>query len=72
MIEPPRRHVFEFLLLAVLGMVLVVSNSRITVIDDEANIINDAAAPLHQTLHFFWIGEGLHEHPPLYDALLHL
>jgi Dolichyl-phosphate-mannose-protein mannosyltransferase len=61
----------EIALLGALGVMLVATNRWITFIDDETSIITTAAQPLRATLHAFWIGEGLHEHPPLYDVLLH-
>ena len=50
---------------------LVATNRWVTFIDDETQIITTAALPLHTTLNAYWAGEGLHEHPPLYDVLLH-
>jgi hypothetical protein len=69
-----RSHWVKFLplvLLVAVGVMLVATNRWITFIDDETSIITTAAQPLRATLHAFWIGEGLHEHPPLYDVLLH-
>lgn len=71
MLPSSRRRIFELLLLSGLGALLFASNPYVTFIDDEAAIVTAAAAPLRQTLHAFWIGEGVHEHPPLYDILLH-
>jgi hypothetical protein len=57
--------------LLILGMVLVVSDRYVTYIDDETTIIGAAIQPVRATLALFWSGEGQHEHPPLYDILLH-
>lgn len=65
------RRTLDVFLLGALGVALFASNSRFTFIDDEVSIISAAAAPLRDTLHAFWTGEGLHEHPPLYDIFLH-
>ena len=40
-------------------------------IDDEAFIIDRAAKPARQTIDLFLSGVGEHQHPPLYDLLLH-
>ncbi len=61
----------EILLLAALGLMLVATNRWITFIDDETTIITTATQPLRTTLQAYWAGNGLHEHPPLYDVLLH-
>jgi len=71
MSPPSTRRSFEFFLLAALGAALYLSNSYFTFIDDEVLIISAAAAPVRETLHAFWIGAGQHQHPPLYDLLLH-
>jgi hypothetical protein len=61
-----------FILLIAIGVMLVATNRWITFIDDETTIITTATQPLHVTLGAFRSGEGLHEHPPLYDVLLHV
>jgi hypothetical protein len=61
----------QVLLLAALGTMLVATNRRVTIIDDEAQIITAASQPLQATLHAYSIGQNPHEHPPLYDVLLH-
>jgi hypothetical protein len=71
MSESSRSHAFDVFLLTALALVLFVTNSRITFIDDEVSIISAAATPLRQTLDAFRNGSGVHEHPPLYDILLH-
>src|ERR1700730_19332648 len=65
------RLAFEPVLLLAVGAIFIISNPSVSFIDDEVNIVGAAAAPLHQTLYAFQIGQGLHEHPPLYDGLLH-
>jgi Dolichyl-phosphate-mannose-protein mannosyltransferase len=65
------RRAFETVLLLAVGAIFIISNPSVSFIDDEVNIVSAAAAPLHQTLYAFQIGQGLHEHPPLYDVLLH-
>jgi hypothetical protein len=60
-----------FAALAGLGATILVSNRWFAAVDDEVSIIDRAAAPLSQTAHLFLEGIGQHEHPPLYDILLH-
>ncbi len=57
--------------LLLLGIGLVVTNTSVTFIDDESKILGAAANPLRTTLALFLSGAGQHEHPPLYDILLH-
>jgi hypothetical protein len=59
------------LLLATLGAAMLASNPWFTLIDDEWNIVDQAAQPVRETVRLFRSGEGQHEHPPLYDLLLH-
>jgi hypothetical protein len=72
--RPPRKpsevaqQVVPLLLLAV-G--LITTNNAATIIDDEATILGVAASPLRATLAAFFSGTGKHEHPPLFDILLH-
>lgn len=54
-----------------LGVALVLTNSHFTFIDDETTIIYGAAQPAARILGDFLRGTGMHEHPPLYDLLLH-
>jgi len=54
-----------------LGAAMVASNRWFTVIDDECAIIDRAAQPIFGTLRLFLRGKGQHEHPPLYDIILH-
>src|SRR5271169_161891 len=58
-------------LLPALAIAMVLSNPWFTVIDDEAFIIDRAAKPIYQTIQLFLSGVGEHQHPPLYDLLLH-
>jgi len=57
--------------LLLLGIGLVTTNNSATFIDDEATILGVAANPLRTTLSQFFSGAGKHEHPPLFDILLH-
>jgi len=57
--------------LLLLGIGLVTTNNSATVIADEATILGVAARPLRSTLAAFFSGAARHEHPPLYDVLLH-
>jgi hypothetical protein len=54
-----------------LGATLVVTNRWFPFIDDECAIIDRAAQPVSSTLQLFLRGIGQHEHPPLYDLILH-
>jgi hypothetical protein len=71
----PQRAPNEFALqvvpLLLLGIGLVTTNNSITIIDDESKILGAAANPLRTTMGLFLSGAGQHEHPPLYDILLH-
>ncbi len=57
--------------LLLLGIGLIVTNNSVTFIDDESTIIGVAANPLRTTLGLLFAGAGRHEHPPLYDVILH-
>src|ERR1700688_1204156 len=57
--------------LLLLGVGLVASNNYFTVIDDETWILDAATHPVRTTLALFLSGAGQHEHPPLYDLVLH-
>ena len=57
--------------LLLLGIGLVTTNNSVTFIDDESIILGVAANPLRTTLALFFSGAGKHEHPPLFDILLH-
>jgi hypothetical protein len=54
-----------------LGVALVASNRWFTFVDDECAIIDRAAQPVSETVQLFLHGVGQHEHPPLYDLILH-
>ncbi len=66
-----RAAVAEWFLLAMLAAALLYTNASFTFIDDEVNILSPAAQPASA---FFKslpdIVRG-HEHPPLYDVLIH-
>jgi len=57
--------------LLLLGIGLVTTNNSMTFLDDEATILGAAANPLRTTFALFFSGAGQHEHPPLYDLILH-
>ncbi len=61
----------QILPLLLLGVGLVASNNYFTFIDDETWILDAATQPVRTTLRLFLSGEGQHEHPPLYDIVLH-
>jgi hypothetical protein len=70
----PRRsgYTLEVFVLMALGAMLVMSNARVTFIDDEVNVMNGAITPIRQVLKAFWSGPAPFDHPPLYDFSLHL
>jgi hypothetical protein len=51
---------------------LAFTNRWFTEVDDECRIVDLAARPLLNTIRLFLYGAGEHEHPPLYDLILHL
>lgn len=57
--------------LLLLGIGLVTTNNSVTFIDDESKILDAASQSIRTTLALFFSGAGQHEHPPLYDILLH-
>jgi len=67
----PSELVQQAVPLLLLGIGLVTTNNSVTFIDDESTILGVAANPLRTTLALFFSGAGKHEHPPLYDLLLH-
>lgn len=70
--KPSRnRNIIELFILAALCWLLIASNRWLSVIDDEATIINDSAAPAGKILGAFLHGPGLHEHPPLFELIYH-
>jgi hypothetical protein len=54
-----------------LAAALVASNRWFLVVDDECAIIDRATLPAAETLRLYTHGIGEHEHPPLYDLILH-
>jgi hypothetical protein len=56
---------------AVLVLFLSVTDSQLSLLEDETTIVVAANAPVAQTLELFATGQGQHEHPPLSDLLLH-
>src|SRR5579862_5917545 len=61
----------HLLLLFLLGASLLLSNRWFTEVDDECAIIDGAARPILQSIRLYLSGAGEHEHPPLYDLILH-
>jgi hypothetical protein len=59
------------LILLVYGVLLSLGSRTLTVFEDEASVISMASADAGHTIGLFWSGEGQHEHPPLYDLVLH-
>jgi len=54
-----------------LGALLASTNRWYSEVDDEFLIIDSAAKSLSQTVGLYLHGIGEHEHPPLYDIILH-
>ena len=67
----PSERMQQVVPLLLLGVGLVITNNSVTFIDDESTIVGAAAGPLRTTLALFFSGAGKHEHPPLYDMILH-
>src|SRR5665213_2171755 len=65
------RHLVKICIL-VLSISLMATNRFFTAVDDECTIIDRAAKPVSQTIQLFLRGIGEHEHPPLYDLILHV
>ena len=59
------------LLLALYATLMVATNHRLTILDDEGTIITVANTSIVKTLQTFLHGTGQHEHPPLSDLILH-
>src|SRR4051812_27559473 len=61
----------EFFLLVMLAVSLLYTNRMFTFIDDEVNIVAPAAQP--NSMFFRSLSEIVrnHEHPPLYDLIIH-
>lgn len=64
-------HRLHVLILFLLGASLFLTNLWFTEVDDECAIIDAAARPISQTVRVYVFGAGEHEHPPLYDLILH-
>jgi len=62
---------FNFAVPFLLAAAMAASERWFTILDDECAIIDRAAQPLSQTAGLFLRGIGQHEHPPLYDFILH-
>jgi hypothetical protein len=58
-------------LLFLLGASLLLTNRWFPAVDDECAIIDRAAQPILQTIRLYLHGGGEHEHPPLYDLIVH-
>jgi hypothetical protein len=61
----------HFVILPLLGAALLLTNRWFTEVDDECAIIDRAARPIVHTISLYLTGAGEHEHPPLYDLILH-
>ena len=61
----------QVLALLVLGTSLLLTNRWFTEVDDECAIVDRAARPILHTIGLYLSGAGEHEHPPLYDLILH-
>lgn len=70
-LTPGKRALHPLVVLLVLGAALASTNAWFPAVDDECAIIGQAAQPVSQTLHLYFSGAGEHEHPPLYDLILH-
>jgi hypothetical protein len=68
---PGPRRIFRLLPLLLLAAALLATNARFTVIDDEVLMLDAAAQPAGQMALDYWRGAPVHEHPPLFDLLLH-
>jgi len=66
----PNLHALAFLPAAT-AVALLVTDRWFPAVDDECAIIDRAAQPVRQTLQLYFSGAGEHEHPPLYDLILH-
>lgn len=62
----------QFVILPLLGAALLLTNRWFTEVDDECAIIDRAAQPIIHTINLYLSGAGQHEHPPLYDLVLHV
>ena len=62
---------WSLLLLLAYALVLIAASQRLTVFDDEATVISMAGREAGETVRLFLGAKGQHEHPPLYDLVLH-
>lgn len=62
---------FCLILFLLLGISLMATNRWLGAVDDEVAIIDRAAQPVSHTVGLFLSGVGEHEHPPLWDLILH-
>jgi hypothetical protein len=69
--SPSSTGAWPFALL-LLGLVLFLTNSSFTLIDDEVQIFTVATQPAAQLVRAYWSGAPPHPHPPLFDLLLHV
>jgi hypothetical protein len=55
--------------LVLLGLVLFFTNPWFTIIDDEVQAFVPARQAAGQLIHAYWMGEGPHHRPPLFDLI---
>src|ERR1700693_4780808 len=67
-----RAALAEALILALLAFALLYTNRMFTIIDDETNMLGPAAQPTGAFLSSLGTLISGHEHPPLYDLVLHV
>lgn len=70
-VKPDRAGYSSAIMILLLGIALLATNHWFTAVDDEIAIIDKAAQPVSKTLDLFLSGAGEHEHPPLWDLILH-
>lgn len=70
-LSPGRERRLAFGLLVLYGIALWALSTQLTIFDDEANIVFDAAGSPGEMIATILAGEDRHEHPPLYDLVLH-
>ena len=52
-----------------LGLALFLTNPSFTIIDDEVQAFVPARQAAGQLIHAYWMGEGPHHRPPLFDLI---
>ena len=67
-----RSKLLTLIIIAIYATIMIGTNARFTILDDESRIIVVAGHPIVSTVSLFFFGTGQHEHPPLSDILLHL